>query len=436
MNLWGKQWLGFLGIILFLSSCEKENEIGEPLNPNGDDVGVFYAEVPVTTSVILFDSVNTGSKFYVGKYNDPDFGVLRSQAFSQFLPEKANIAIPENVAIDSIVLTLRLDYYHGSNFNLPSTIIAHILSDSIKNRTHLAFYSTAFELDQVGFKTFTINPNTDTLLKVNLAPDEVYLNQLIENTRNFKGDTESVSNFKKAVKGLALVPDEDNNLVFGFDLYHSNSRITMYYHNQADSVISFDYRFGSSVNRWFGEGYSNITTDRSQTPLAGIESRTEFFPADNMVYLQPGTGLLPKINIDNIKPFVENAGNMIINRADLVIGSVQPFSKFLEPPSAISLFFTNDSNEISYVRSQSAQGNVPFAVTLPGVDPANPIEARISNESYQLQLTDILEAYYLDKIPYNQFLVHPKWIGSPASLKQAKIPADNIKLKIYYTKLK
>ncbi|MDQ3393349.1 MAG: DUF4270 domain-containing protein [Bacteroidota bacterium] len=435
MNLWGKQWLGIIGIVLFLFSCEEETGLGEPLNPNGDNIGVFFAEVPVSTSVILVDSVPTSGRFFVGKYQDPDFGLIHSQAFAEFVPENKVIKLPENLVIDSIVLSLRINRFHGVDFDAPSTINAHMLSEKIAGLNHFAFEKTTYHSVPVGSSTFSKNPTVDSLITIKLSPDNLYLNNWLSKTGNNNPD----STFKKEINGIALVPGEDNKVVYGFDLYHRNSKISMYYHNAADSVILLNYVFGlrtSSIFTRYGESYSNITTDRSQTKLSGITSGTEFQPDNNIIYIQPLTGIIPKVNIDNIKTFMESSGNIIINRADLVIGSVQPFSKFLEPPSSLSLYFTDDSNKVNFVYSSQTKQYVPFSVTLPGVDPSKAFEASISNESYRIPITELLEAYYLDKIAYNQFLVHPIAINAPPTLQQAKIPADNLKLKIYYTKLK
>lgn len=456
MNLWGKQWLGIFGIVFFLFSCEKETEIGEPLNPNGNGVGVFYAEIPVTSSVILNDSVNTTNNVMVGKYENPDFGIIKSNGFAQFLPEKANLEIPQDAVVESMEIKLRIVYFHGEEFaggsvsNVsPSTINAHLVSEEIPVQRHYAFHSVGYNPEPIGTKSFTLNPITDTIISIPILPDEAYLNRLMELTRGFKGagDTTTINSFHSELKGLALIPDEDNHVILGMNIYHPDSKISMYVRSGND-LDTVNYRFGNQSPNFipFGRSFSNIITDRSQTALAGIIPFSEFHPADNMVYLQPGTGLIPKFNIENIKSFVDTAENIIINRADLIMGTVQPSgqanSKYLVPPSSLSLYYTDETSKIKYtmVPDQNtfpvSYVRVPFAVTLPGGNAANPLEANLNDDSYRLQLTDILEAYYLDRIDYNQFLAHPKGIGSPTFLQQAKMPMNSIKLKIYYTKLK
>lgn len=441
MNLWVKNCGLLITLIFFFISCDDDpTDIGEPLNPNGDKVGVFFAEFPVTSSNILLDSVYTAysGRALVGQYNDPDFGYVKSQSYTQFLPEKANPTVPEGMVVDSVVLTLRQNYYHGDNFLAPQTVQAHILDENLEFKSYFTFNQTAYST-LIGEKAFVTNPEIDTLFRMHLTPDAFYTDQWLQFTRTYKADSATTTTFMDVIKGLALVPGEDNTVVLGFDLYHPQSNIAIHYHTSTDtSHVSF--RFGNNNSSGI-VSYNNIITDWSNTPLAGITPHTEFHTGDDMIYLQPGTGLVSKINIESFKTFMDTTGNIIINRADLIIGAVNPFSKYLEPPSSIAYYYTDESNKalLRDPNQPRSGGNFPLAIFEPGSGNQSqpvPVESRISKESYTLNMTNILDAYSRDLMDVNEYLVSPPGYAISNSLRQAKLHSNNLKLKIYYTKLK
>ncbi|CAN5461577.1 DUF4270 family protein [soil metagenome] len=437
MNLWVKNCGLFIFLFLLFISCDDPTDIGEPINPNGDKVGVFFAEFPVSSSNILLDSVYTAysGRALVGKYNDLDFGYVKSQSYTQFLPDKANPTVPDGMTVDSVVLTLRQNYFHGENFLAPQTVQAHFLTENLEFKSYFTFNQTAYA-ESVGEKTFIPNPEIDTIFRMHLTPDVIFRDQWLQFSKNYKADSTTISSFLDVIKGLALVPGEDNTVVLGFDIYHPQSNIAIHYHTSADTA-SVNFRFGNASSGLVS--YNNIITDRSNTPLANITPHTEFHAEDNMIYFQPGTGLVSKINIDGFKTFMDTTGNIIINRADFLIGAVNPFSKYLEPPASISYYYTDESNKALLVDPTKPRsgGNFPLAIFEPssGNQQPTPVESRISKESYTLNMTNILDAFSRDLMDVNEYLLSPPGYAISNSLRQAKLHSDNLKLKIYYTKL-
>ncbi len=123
MNLSAKSFgqLAVFAVALFFFSCNDETSIVGYKNP----IPKFrssYVEIPVTTSVLMFDSVRTSNidanndinRFLLGKYNDPLVGPVTSTVYSQFMAS----ALPvdkDNLEFESIELQLFVDFYlYGS----------------------------------------------------------------------------------------------------------------------------------------------------------------------------------------------------------------------------------------------------------------------------------------------------------------------------------
>lgn len=437
MNLWVKNSGLLIAVALFLFSCDDPTDLGDSINPNGDKVGVFYAEIPVSPSVVLLDSINTTNNdqfgsFLVGKYIDPDFGLISTTSYAQFLPVIANPKVPDGLVIDSVVLYLRQNYFYGDDFNGSQTIDAHLLREPLDSaKTYYSLNTVPYQSEPLVSKNFKVNPNEDTLLKISFPVSTLYY-EWLQHAKGFTGDFSTARNFFNNVNGMALTPGTENSVVLGFNPYHSSSKISVFYHTSSDtSTVDFNFQRNFKVNpgtsgeRSYNlvQSFTNVESDRTGTALEGITPKVDFVTNDNYIYMQEGTGIVPKVNLENFDNFIDTVGNVIINKIEIETGAISPFSKFQEPPAAISYYFTDETNKIILRSNTFRIPNTPTEAVVSG----------ISNETYNGQITNYVDQYLNQNFDVRQFLLYPTGIGS--SLKRAKIPSDKLKLKIYYTKL-
>lgn len=453
MNLLAKNTGAILMLALFLFSCEDPNEIGLTLNDDRDKLGVLYTEIPLTTSVILNDSISTtnNGNLLVGAYVDANFGRVGAQAYTQFLPGRANPAIPADAIIDSLVLKLKHGYFHGINFNASQTISVHELTDLLETMPYYTFNTSNFAEDTIGFKTFVADPLQDTVLTMQLNPEPSYIENLVQASNSYKNDSTTRIQFHQAVRGLALIPGASNTSILGFDITDDSSRLTLHYHTAADTA-SLDYRFNTGTTT----NYTSLETDRSGTPLAGLmEPYTEFQPMNEAIFLQAATGIVPKINVAAFKNFTDTAGSIIINYAEFSINDISSPSQYLEAPNRVVYYLTNESNQLlasntqdpvinSQVPPRSIQEDAVYQslVSLNRilsdslVDTRSPLTTSFANGKYTTNLTLYLQLLSDGKIKESSFEIFPVNFNYSTTLSQFVVGQNDLKLKIYYTKLK
>jgi hypothetical protein len=166
--------------------------------------------------------------------------------------------------------------------------------------------------------------------------------------------------------------------------------------------------------------FTYVAADRSSGVLPTVASYQDF-TADGAIYSQYLAGLVPKLDLSVFDSFADTAGSFVINKAEIVLGNVQTSSSALKPPSVFGLYLTDDSNLAKGIVSSLADQSSPLGFNY----------NRTNNDYlgdgfyYFSQLKD-------GRIDYNNALVY----SSSSNVDQFKVNAEDIKLRIYYTKMK
>lgn len=483
MNLLVKK-IGLVLLPALFFACEDPTELGANLNPNTGAVSTHYIEIPVNTSQVRSDSTlsslqfsgilagnSIGSNPYVGRLDNPDFGVTKATLYSNIGLPAALPAVGTNARLDSVRIQLvwnsrnvfgnalrqeqRFQVYQLAQPISPSG--STVVNDTV-NVLFYRYYAINKEplgepLGQLRLDISTVFDKLDSASFVNDANrrilagqlDFAFGEQLLAAFRsNTDGVRDSQAAFDNFVKGLALVPDDMNTFVTTYDLGNANSGVFLYYTQGTEQrtirlpfypseTNRLRYGYGNTINTL--PAYYGIETDRSGTGLAGASSvghLQEFDPLDDRVYFQGIGGLLPKVEFKGFKDFVLNQdeGDLIsINRASLEFDSLFNGVTRQPIPSEAVLYFVNDNNR----RFQSAM--------LSGAERAPSTTRRIytvGETSVNYFSSDIvfnLEQYMRSgEDRYLQAILYPaeSVFNSP---NQFVIKPGQVKLKIWYTKL-
>ena len=151
----------FIAITFFIS-CENPKDIGltSQQNPN-NQIGVSFEEdFDLQPKITLLDSFQTSSSLtmLVGKYSDPFFGTITSQAFVDVGPNLATDSTINLVGTDrvfkSLTLSLRINYSYGADItqdNTSQTINLYELKDTLVTRIYTNNDKTRNEIHWRGF---------------------------------------------------------------------------------------------------------------------------------------------------------------------------------------------------------------------------------------------------------------------------------------------
>ena len=444
----------------FLFSCEEDLNL---LGFRGDDqrFKVYYAEIPVPSSVLLLDSVRSmnyltteTNRLLVGSYSDPLMGEVQAKGFVQFRPADITTFIANGSQFDSAILQLRFDFYnYGASGFTPFVLSVHEVIETLPlENQYFSKSQAAYNATPLGTATTSINQvlfdkelndtDADTLLTVKIKlthnfGQRVYdaINPEDENFSNF-------NLFKNQFKGLAIVPTVSESIV-GIS-NNSNSFLTLYYHT-GETKSTRTFVLGSGIS------FSNITSDRSSTELSGLTNyHEEFLPPVNR-YVQSGVGITTKLDFSGFYDLLDEFPNVIINSAELAVDNVAEPGD-LEYPT-LGLVMLDENNKIKKLTTaQDTTDYLSFnnklligtlisndALTAPYI---------ISDGTSLLGLTyssdnDKFLAYptlFFQQLYALREKRYPYWaltaINPPfnKTVNRAVFNKDNIKLKVYYTR--
>jgi hypothetical protein len=486
MNLWAKRigQLTSLSVALFFFCCEDEANLLGYKNPNSK-FEASYVEIPLESSVLLLDSQHTSNFFYqnetnrllVGQYADEKLGQITANAFTQFFTN-STAKLAADAAYDSVTLTLVLDKYHYGSRQVSSqqSISVYELNDSLSlfnrknyfNRSEIPVKPTV-----LGTKSFIVDPDSldyytgsrsqDSTFTVTLPLDAAFGQRIFESALRWRDSVSAdddtfvrFSKFTKAFYGLALKSDAGDKIL-GIS---TSSYVSVHYHTAKDTS-EFNLGFFSVAN------FSQIKNDLSTTELAGLtQYAQDFYPADNMRYIQSGTGIYTKLDFGKFFEFADTVPNVIITSAEV---SIEPISDPGQrtPPGNYILRLLKPNNFIERYASKSIQdstdllfynpsfpahtgtlrvdvGANPYidsdsALFVNGDDNSPLLEYSSTDKSingnfalFFQQLSRVRE----NKRRFQYFLLNPAAPAVPnsKSVNRVIFPKDNVKLKIYYTK--
>lgn len=436
MNLQGRVISGLLFLVaLSFFGCEDPSEVGLELNPNENNVGVYEREFILPSSVVLNDSINTSNdtRLLVGRFDDPVFGKVTAKSFTQVTREGEFAAIDTKGVLDSIVFNLEVSYAHGQYGFFYQTLNIYQLSDTLfSSLNYFADDETTYSgKTEVASKRWVYSPTNDTVIRLKAEPfwAASIFNKVLDGT--------TPAELKNDIKGFALVPGDENTFVFGFN--PTNSFINFHYHTE--SRDSLEYKLSFALNGLNDMRYNHISVDRTGTELETLSGDvTEFVPPSGYVYAQAGTGVHTKISLAPVRQFLDSLQNVMINRAELTIGPNAPLTSpdyYIKPPSAIGfvrgreegnhfwVFAGAFSTTPNYVvmTDQGYIGKSPVLKSTPAYDSAS--------RSYKA-IPTLFFQHLKDNIEFDDLVIYPM---DKTSLNRYIIPADSIRLKIFYTNL-
>lgn len=369
MNLWVKRIaLGLSAVVaLFLFACLDDESILGFRNQN-QKFKVSYIEIPIESSVLLFDSLRTSNylsdpvtRLLVGSYEDPVFGRVTADAYTQIRPSNILRVKEEGAIYDSVTLHLHLDLYNygsGSTSTEPFTI--YRLTEGLTFRNGNDYYTNsavAYDPKPLGTGSAAIKPalfneeledifNVDTIITTSIKLDDSFGTSLFNNWDATKPQFYDFDDFSALFKGLAIVGN-NNSKIFGISLSDS-TRVAVHYHTATDTLV-YNYYISPIPNSPnFGlASASRIVVDRSATPLAALSTPyTDFTSADpNKLFIQSGTPIVSKLDFSKFLEFSDTIDNLVINSAELSIGSIDEPQSF-SPPQSLYLQVLDNSNRL------------------------------------------------------------------------------------------
>jgi uncharacterized protein DUF4270 len=328
--------------LFILHSCKNEGTIG--LNPPTQLNGSFIdtSTIVVNTDTIGPQITSGLTKTPLGYMNDPVLGETQANiAVTLNLPGSTAYTLPSGtIVVDSAVLALKYaDGFYGDSVTTRYKVNVYQLTKRIANQTYygtMNWDSLADKTNLLGSRTFLAHTHDslkiyniitgapDTL--INVAPQlRIPINKNFVNQILFNAGTEQLNSnviFQNNVKGLYLTLDKTGidgpGGTFMFNLADS---LNVYFHTINGTTIDT-----ASVSLPLSSHAAQII----RTPSAAVTTELNSQGSSrDVIYLQGLAGLKARISFPYLKNILKTLGNIVINKAELVItplpGSTIPF---------------------------------------------------------------------------------------------------------------
>jgi len=344
----------FIAPIIISSSC-KENAILPPdLVPDVDNIFTFLNDTSTIVSHnVIQDSIITGGSHggiytstnaaYVqpiGCINDAVFGDMKAGTFLQF-----NVASPgfefkgPGTIIDSVVVSIPYAHVYGdtSGSSVMQTFNLY-QSDSnyTKDTLYYGFDKPSFNpsplatISNIDFRTFkndspTIN-GVKTFPQLRFQMPQSYIDSLEAQVATSGGAFENFSSFLDWHKGFYIEPANNMGSNFGyFNVYSARMHVYYRYMNTNVTPNVQDTTVGTFT---FNPTYNNRWTHIERNYLPPASNYINVSPppvnGDSLLFIETQPGAAAQL----VFPYIDELDNAVINKAELVLTVVSPFTNF------------------------------------------------------------------------------------------------------------
>lgn len=416
MNSAVRRFTLFFFSLVTLASCEDPSDLGLDLQDE-NQIGTTYTDtLTINTGTVSHpDSILAFKQMPmpVGGYQDATLGNVKVTAFTELGLTGLDVKFGENPVADSLVLTL--DYstdIYGAKDISPLTLSIHRLTEGFQDKaSYFTNSSLAYSSEALGSVTF--RPKSifnDTTKAYYTVPVKTKLKKELADellAQSGKDPLKDQFKFVQFFKGLAIVSTQGTpREIVGINTASSKTKLTLYYKNGTEKKEYSFFMSGSNIRN-----FSNIQASRGGTVLEGLQ-KYKLLPSSQTggeSYVQSGTQLFTKLTIPYLTQLKEKHGNIVINRAELVVPVKTNSFATLTAPDQLGIYETNSSNRILYTTKGEAQ-------TVP-IDNPNALNSynfpsvlsfsEKNGGRYTVNITAYVQAILDGKKPNNGLLITP-----------------------------
>jgi Domain of unknown function (DUF4270) len=428
-----------MALAAILSSCEDPSSIGLELDPNNNQIGVSYIEIPLSADVVQRDSVyttNTGVVLY-GRSENDFFGVTEAIGYSRLFYNR-DIARPKPGArLDSVKLNINFREVIAEELQTPKKLSIHLLQEQIRDKDYYTFDGLSHDPLPTFQATIDFRAKQDTIvtLPVENAFTDLVFEELVDG--RYFGD---IFAFREFLPGLVF---KGENASFSTRI-GNNTGLIFYYTNDGDTV-SRAYPIATGLNFNLARHFTQTVIDRTGTPTEVVQEKNKAYNLGQFAGGKSTYGMVVKLNTSALDQFLDTLENVTFNQVILEMGPLVSDTSANYPPQFLKMYLTNETNQILFRKD-----GLPMLVQQDGVPQVDGItgEPAYSDRPailthlrdaniYTQFLTSHMNALYRKKIERRDFLLFPGAAQTDDfanSLREYQVDQSKIKFKIFYSK--
>jgi len=443
LTLPAKLAFGLFIIFHLISSCADPSNIGLALDPNNNQIGVVYQEIPLSVTVVKQDSlvsVNPDNLVFGSDVSD-FFGKTEAIAYSRLL---FNRDIPRplaNAVLDSVRFNFNVRAVNADDLSSMKSIVVHRLNEQIQDINYFTFSSLDYEQEPIFKAPFDFSSRQDTLVNYDLSDNE-FAKMLFEELK--EGTIFSdIFTFRENLPGLVFKGDEQEEGSFTVRP-GNNTGLIFFFRNEGDTV-SRTYPIATGINTNVARHFNQIINDPTGTPTEAIREAFVAYDLGDRAGSKNNTGLLVKLDMSPLDAFLDTLQNVTFNQVILELGPLEKNVVTNRPPQFHMMFFTNETNRVLLRNDGRIMSVQPDG--RPQVDPVTGEPIFTDSPSllahdrerniYRQFITSHVNAIYRKKIQRRDFLLYPLVGGVDEyrhSLRDFVIDPKSPVLKIYYSR--
>ncbi len=418
------------------------------LDPNNNQIGVIYHEIPLSAFVVMQDSLGTTNFNHLvfGSDQSDFFGKTEATAYSRlFFNEQ--VAKPTPTAIlDSVKFNMSFRFVLSDELTTPKTIRVHRLNEQIRDILYYSNSSLDYDPTPIFTQQIDFSAKQDTVVTFDVNNE--FTQQLFADLASGNVNTD-IFTFREYLPGLVFTGAADEEV--SFTIRPSvNTGFMFFYHIDGDTV-SRNYPIATGLQSNLARHFNQIERDATGTPTEQVTEPWTAYDLGGKVGSKGNTGLLVKLDTRPLQDFLDTLTNVTFNQVTLEVGMLKDFQESNSPFPVQIIYQTNETNRIlqrSDGRLIAVQPDRTAQVDPETGEPAvssppTPALLRLDSEQmiYRQSLTETLTAHvnavYRGTIPRRDFLLYPGQVGNDDfkfSLREYVIDTDKIKIKIFYSK--
>lgn len=290
-------YLIFLIICFF--SCTEPSIIGLEVQPDSEKIIISSN----SSTIIDFANeseeslVNNASINLLGESEDNYFSKNKASFITQILLSENNLMLEDNLTVDSVVLSYNYSDYYGDLAGISSINVQKIDQDIYSDTI---YYSNDFSYDDFSQLTniaedyYVSFDSLNPVIRINIDKDIGQQILELDNTVLSNND-----NFLDYFKGLYVSAQAQNSILY-LNPSATNSKFSIYYHNDLDSAFTLDFR---------------LDGDAARTNVFEKENSNNILSSQDNIFIESMSGYKCKISFSNIDTLQKILANKVVNQA-------------------------------------------------------------------------------------------------------------------------
>lgn len=357
----------------------------------------------ITSPILLNAATDTyqDTSMLVGRWSDARTGTLTTRGYTN-VDFAANPFISStNITIDSLVMELGYAYAYGDTTTAFGIEVHQLQNPLSRSRTYYNTSSAAYDSKPLFSRTVTPAPGLPPKVprqirfRMSSALAQSFYAALADGTII---DDITMDDFWK---GFAFVTPTSGNTLIGFSTYNL-SALRLYYHTTdigTDIIVN-----ASSVRFPFrGMHFTQFLNDRSGTPLAALQSKTDAISSsltNRSSFI--AMGLRTRIDFPYLDQFEIPAGFAGLNSAQLVVHPVRQTLRDNLTPPGLAVFIGNSQNELLSIVPAGPSGTTA--------------QTNSAGYAFDASQPDLVDSYTFDVTQYMSNLVQGRIPNRPLIL--------------------